>query len=411
MNEREDLDRALRAWLHDDAARRAPGGLLETVVASTGARRPRSGWSMAFRTVGWNAWASGIGRSRRGLLVMGVLAALVLGLIAGLVIGVGSSRPTATGPAPSRLPASRGVFVLTGSMSIARESPTATLLNDGRVLVVGGYGGGEDSAEIWDPATGSFSAAGLLIHGRHGHTATLLQDGRVLIVGGDGLVGRVPEGLMTEGQVGSVAEAEIWDPTTLTFSPAGRLGEPRSMSMATLQPDGRVRIEGGLVRLAGGSRMSSNVAAQTTELWDPATMTFGPGPRMPGPPHVARVALADGRIFLFGGWHAEVWDPTTSTTTPTGSPVLINSAATLTRLQDGRVLVISKVRPGEVPGGRSGSAAEIWDPATGAFATTGSTINGRYASAAVLLADGRVLVVGDDFNEPSADTAEVFGFR
>ncbi len=87
---------------------------------------------------------------------------------------------------------------------------TATLLPDGRVLVVGGMDVDDHtlaSAEIWDPATGSFEPTGSLAEGRDFHTATLLPDGRVLIVGGRG----------------GLHPAEVWDPATGSFSPAGSL--------------------------------------------------------------------------------------------------------------------------------------------------------------------------------------------
>ena len=84
-----------------------------------------------------------------------------------------------------------GSFTPTGSLSVKRASKTATLLADGRVLMTGGYDcgrGGEDgiwpTAEIYDPATGTFSATGPMVTGREFHTATLLADGRVLIAGG-----------------------------------------------------------------------------------------------------------------------------------------------------------------------------------------------------------------------------------
>ena len=148
------------------------------------------------------------------------------------------SRSVATAPPPpSHLsevwdPAT-GTFSPAGSLTEARSIHTATLLTDGRVLLVGGWGTGPlASAEVWDPATGTFSATGSLAEDRGGHGATLLADGRVLAVGGD-------------GSAGSLASAEVWDPATGTFSATGSLTEARSNHTATLLPDGRVLVVGG----------------------------------------------------------------------------------------------------------------------------------------------------------------------
>ncbi len=104
---------------------------------------------------------------------------------------------------------------------MTRAAHTATLLPDGRVLVIGGFRPSDDgnieiasspTAEIWDPATSSFGPAGRLITPRDWHTATLLPDGRVLVIGGWG---------------DKVTLVEAWDPETASFSPAGSLAGPR----------------------------------------------------------------------------------------------------------------------------------------------------------------------------------------
>jgi hypothetical protein len=118
-----------------------------------------------------------------------------------------------------------------------RDGAVAALLLDGRVLIVGGNGGGGDdtdmaSAELFDPKTNTFSATGSMYqkHGRQA-TATLLLDGRVLVVGGADQTGM---------QISS--DAELYDPATGKFSETGQTTEPAWYHTATRFPDGRVLV-------------------------------------------------------------------------------------------------------------------------------------------------------------------------
>ena len=124
-----------------------------------------------------------------------------------------------------------------GEMAQARAEHTATLLQNGRVLVVGGGKGGLgqegttfDTAEVWDSESNAWSPAGTLSVGRAGHTATLLNDGRVLVA----------------GSKGKIATAEIYDPATGGWLPAGEMSEWRALHSATLLPDGRIMVAGGV---------------------------------------------------------------------------------------------------------------------------------------------------------------------
>lgn len=128
-----------------------------------------------------------------------------------------------------------GTWSTTGSMSTVRFDHTATLLSNGRVLVVGGADGSIDlaTAEVYDPVTATWSPTGSLATARQGHSATLLPDGRVLVVGGNASGGA------------AVTSAEIYDPASGTWADAGSLtalGGPRP---ATLLPNGRVLVAGG----------------------------------------------------------------------------------------------------------------------------------------------------------------------
>src|SRR5271169_3678461 len=112
-------------------------------------------------------------------------------------------------------------WTFTGSMQQARATFTATLLNNGQVLVVGGtYRGnfvqyGLTSAELYNPATGTFTTTGSLNTGRDGHTATLLNDGQVLIAGGQNNSTRL-------------SSVELYDPTTGKFTVTGNMHAVRS---------------------------------------------------------------------------------------------------------------------------------------------------------------------------------------
>ncbi len=244
-----------------------------------------------------------------------------------------------------------GTFTSTGSLDRGRAAHTATLLSDGRVLVVGGSEGMDyvTPAEAWDPVTGSFSPAGSLAEGRWAHTATLLADGRVLVAGGSD---------NDMGFVTGLASAEIWDPTTESFSPAGPLLQARGWHTATPLPDGRVLVIGGVV--------VENEAVRS---------------------------LAS----------AEVWDPATESFRPAGSLDAGHVLHTATPLPDGRVLVVGGVAPDSDPGGYFASA-EIWDPATESFSPAGTMTEGRSGHTATLLDDGRVLIVGAGGSAESTGT-------
>ena len=295
-----------------------------------------------------------------------------------------------------------GTFKATGSMQTARGDHTATLLSDGRVLIAGGSGdsgqGNRAQAEIYDPSTGKFSVTGTMRTARSGAMAVLLHDGRVLIAGG--FRGGTPPGPM--------ASAELYNPATGKFSPTGSMSSARMYATATLLPDGRVLIAG------GWDSSGSSIAA--AELYDPATGIFSPtGSLARARYYHSATLLPDGQVLIAGGMSdttgtlafltsAELYDPKTGTFAATGSMPIPCSGPVGTALSDGRVLII-----GGYDGTSFLTSAELYDPKTGTFAETGSMSSVQRLATATLLSDGRVLIAGGfDPYQIALATAELF---
>lgn len=135
-----------------------------------------------------------------------------------------------------------GKFSATGSLGMPRADHTATILPDGRVLIVGGVSTGayDDpapiSAELYDPKTGRFTPTGSMASRRwSGSAATLLEDGRVLVEGGDA----------SNVQEMPLATAELYNPATGSFTRTGSLAVARDTQSAVLISGGLVLVVGG----------------------------------------------------------------------------------------------------------------------------------------------------------------------
>lgn len=265
-------------------------------------------------------------------------------------------------------------FAPTGGLSAVRTFHTATLLPDGRVLVAGGddrVGSPYATAELYDPNTGQFAATGAMVSGRSGHAATLLPSGKVLITGG-------------ANETGDLATAELYDPDTGTVSSIGSMTLPRLFHTATLLDDGRVLIAG------GGS--GGDTERASAELYDPITGTFSATGSMTAPRAVHQATLLeDGSVLITGGSDlptAEIFDPATGRFTATDSMASARSNHTATRRADGSVLVAGGDGPGTLASG------DRFDPGSGQFSATGSMTTPRAEHSAVLLLNGAVLVTG-----------------
>ncbi len=376
---------------------------------------------------------------------------------ASLIVGCSGSSPmspassTSTTPITTTTPVStsgggtatsvKGPFAVTGSLTTARATHTATLLPNGKVLITGGTGNGLQplaSAELYDPSTGMFTPTGSMTTARTwGHTATLLANGKVLIAGGTNslttyapltsaelydpstgmftLTGSMPTAQVTDGaallQDGRVfvagdSNAAIYDPASGTFAQAGAYVDaaPVLWSTVNLLLDGRVLLTGCAVQCTVGA----------TELFDTKSGTFSTTGPMTGYTWGnvnTATLLTDGKVLFVGNDEndgtladAEIYDPTAGTFTSLGKATAPHEFAAAVRLADGTVLITG----GQLPGGNGNAGSDLYLPATGIFGSAAMT-TARHSHTATLLSDGRVLIVGGYSTWPTPTaSAEIY---
>jgi hypothetical protein len=273
-----------------------------------------------------------------------------------------------------------GGWSTTGSMNTARQNHTATLLQNGLVLVAGGiqsqptFNEMLSSAELYNPATGTWSVTGSMSTPRAYHTATLLPNGKVLVAGGDKFTSL------------ALSSAELYDPATGTWTSTRSMNEARGAFTATLLTNGQV--------LAAGSGSTGT----TAELYNPATGTW----TLTGSLNIARfnpfaVRLANGMVLVLDGIgtnSTELYDPATGIWTINGNTIQSgNSGFSVTLLGTGKVLIAGGLSS-VYPHGHVTNAAELYDPSVGASVTTGSMRTARIGHSAALLPNGQVVVAG-----------------
>lgn len=253
-------------------------------------------------------------------------------------------------------------------MTEARAGHVATLLPDGRVLLVGAR---LTSADLFDPSTGEFSRTGSLDATPLTPTATLLKTGKVLVIVGP-------------------TEAELYDPATGEFSHTGSLSHARVQQSATLLPDGRVLVAGGAYppTLDPESALQGTGYTAAAELYDPETGTFTPtGSIRDLEGDGSAFTLRNGKVLLLGapaGNPPQLYDPATGEFAPTGQRIDPSAGYCATLIADGRVLVVD---------GGSGGIVEVYDPSSGKFSKAAELRTTLYGTA-TLLQDGDVLIVG-----------------
>ena len=283
--------------------------------------------------------------------------------------------PLATQGAPTN-------FVNTGSLATPRVGHTATLLPNGKVLVAGGspYAG----AELYDPASGTWTATGSLNKGYSYDTATLLPNGMVLVTGE--VVTFVPP---LHRRFSAIAE--LYNPATGTSAATGIPVTATRLDTATL--------------LAGGRVLA--VAGASAERYDPASGTWAAtGSLVIARSRYTATLLLNGKVLVVGGdgvggpiASAELYDPASGTWSATGSLVTARDAHTATLLPNGKVLVAGGYSNGVL------ASAELYDPASGTWSATGSLATARFLHTATLLPNGKVLVAGGENNTPPFSTS------
>ena len=323
----------------------------------------------------------------------------------------------------------RGMFVPTGDMTMARAGHSATLLLDGTVLIAGGDGPAAlgvpvpagRTAELYDPATGAFAPTGNMIEPRYSHTATLLPNGKVLIVGGS-----------------KDTTAELYDPSTREFSLTGPMGAQQQWVMATLLGNGKVLVAGDVdaelydpatasfVRAApyGASSRGSTatlladgrvlfVGDDPAQLYDSVSNSFSitgslASAGLPGVDQQTATLLNNGKVLITGGTNdkvarwwvaaAELYDPATGAFTATSAMHSPRDAHAAVLLADVKVLIVGGDTVTVIGdfGYYAGSlaSAELYDPLSGTFWPAGSMNAARTAPQATLLKNGDVLITG-----------------
>ncbi len=335
------------------------------------------------------------------------------------------SGPVSDSSVPSPGPCSGGspydTWAATGSMGTSRMGHAVVVLPSGKALVVGGVERTSDtggyiatsSADIYSPATGSWSPTGSMGSAREGHVVILLPNGKVLAAGGGG------------------ASAEIYDPAAESWVSTREMTLTRIQAAAALLPGGGVLVTGGA---CGGGLCHWIEDGKTAEIYDPdaGTWTRTGSMNEPRSRHTA-IVLHNGKVLVFGGANADytnilydslasadLFDPTEGTWTNTGSLTTGRLRHTATLLSSGKVLVAGgeDCAIARAPGAPAAfesctplASAEIYDPDTGTWSSTTSMSTARTQATSTLLCDGRVLVAGgrkDSGMNQALASAEIF---
>ena len=300
-------------------------------------------------------------------------------------------------PATAQTP---GDWSPAGNMSTVRGAPTAVVLTDGTVLVVGGASSA--ASDLYNPTTNSWTTVGPMSTPRNFQAGTLLANGSVLVAGGQDENGN------------TLASAEIYNPTTQTWTLTGSMTTPRYLHSASLLANGDVLVAGGWPSTCCSG---SETPLASSELWNPTTGTWTAIGNMANP-HADQTAtvLSSGNVLIAGGQNyaqgslleveesasTELYQYATGTWTSVGNMTVARDYAGSALLSDGAVLQAG----GAASGCCSGlSSAEIFNPATLNWTATPSMTTGRNGPAASTIFNATAVLVSGGYSCCSSPTS------
>jgi hypothetical protein len=339
-----------------------------------------------------------------------------------LVAGGGAGSLTAaTGLASTELWDFRHMRRVAGpNMTTARALHLGVTLNDGRVLLIGGANASgvvQSSCEIYDPATNTFAATGSMATARVLHAACKLADGRVMVTGGTSSLVDT-----TSAITNTLNSTEIWNPATGTWSAAAAIGGRRLAPALTLLSTGQILVSGGVeVGFFLGVPISA-VSTTACQRWNPATSAWTSAAAMVqgrAGHQYNQVTLNDGRVLMTGGTYvpsllgaasaspisgAETYNPATNAWSGTtmGTARALHTA---TKLQDGTVLVCGGAQ-GTLTSPISIDAVELFTPATNAWSPLSPLTAPRGGHNGALMPDGTVVLFGGQGTSGTVTTIE-----
>lgn len=328
-------------------------------------------------------------------------------LPSGYVLVAGGTNNNVPLSASELYNATSGSWSSTGSMNVARTSARSVLLPNGTVLTMGGcissdcQGSTTTSAEIYNPSTGSWTVTGAMLRGRAEFVAALLPNGTVLVAGGC-------TAYSVNGCLAVTTAAEVYNPATGKFASTGAMRAARMAMTATVLTNGTALI-------AGGQTAASD-ALGSSELYNYKSGSFSLTGKLltPRSGHSATL-LTNGTVLMAGGENisgfsilkAELYNPTTGTYSATGNMPSIRQEHAAVLLSTGYVLISGGNKVTSTGTAVLASCA-LYNPTAGTWSVASSMNSARVDHSAILLTNGHVLAAGGDDANNELSSSELY---